>query len=233
MIARRDELRGRLAAVRSRIERACLESGRNPDDVKLVAVTKFHPASDISELAGLGVHDFGESRAKEFVDKAESLALPLTWHFVGQLQTNKAAQVAAKADVVHSVDRFALVEALSRGAERHGRELSCLVQVNFTGDSNRGGVPSGDGEAVQELASQIVSAPRLTCSGVMAVAPFGRNAGEIMPRLREISALVREVEPLASFISAGMSNDFEEAVSGGATHIRIGSALLGSRPVLR
>src|SRR5580704_928904 len=139
---RRGEIRAGLGAVRARIAAACQAAGRSPADVTLIAITKTGPASDIRLLSELGVTDVGENRAQEAAAKAAecaALGLPLTWHFVGQLQVNKAASVASYADVIHSVDRLRLVSALGRRATAAGRELSCLVQVSLDGAPGRGG----------------------------------------------------------------------------------------------
>jgi pyridoxal phosphate enzyme (YggS family) len=236
--ARREELALALARVRERVGAACAAAGRDPAGVTLIAVTKTRPASDVRLLAGLGVTDVGENRDQEAGPKAAACAdLPLTWHFVGQLQTNKAARVARYADVVHSADRVRLVRALgaaSRAARLAGerdRELRCLVQVSADGDPARGGVPPG---GVREVAEAIESEPGLVLAGVMAVAPLGMAPAAAFAVLRECSGTVRQVRPGATVISAGMSTDLEAAIAAGSTHIRIGTALLGARtpPVL-
>lgn len=224
---RRAELAANLSEVRDRIGAACAAAGRDPAELTLIAVTKTWPASDVRLLAGLGVTDVGENRDQEAGPKADACAdLPLTWHFVGQLQTNKAAHVARYADVVHSVDRPRLVRALGAAAKSAGRELTCLVQVSVDDDPERGGVPVA---GVMPLAEQIESAGGLLLGGVMAVAPLGMAPAEAFATLRKCSDSVRSVQPGATIISAGMSGDLESAVEAGATHLRIGTALLGAR----
>ncbi|ACY98464.1 MULTISPECIES: YggS family pyridoxal phosphate-dependent enzyme [Thermomonospora] len=226
--ARRRELAANLDKVRRRIAAACAAAGRDPEQITLIAVTKTFPASDVRLLAGLGVAHVGENRDQEAAPKAAQCAdLPLTWHFVGQLQTNKARSVARYADVVHSVDRSRLVSALSAGALRAGRTLRCLVQVSLEEHAEgRGGAAP---ERVPELAAQIASAEGLELGGVMAVAPLGADPAPAFERLAQVAAELRAEHPAATIISAGMSGDLEQAIACGATHLRIGTALLGGR----
>jgi len=226
---RRAELSGRLAAVRRRIESACHAAGRDSGEVTLIAVTKTYPVSDIRLLTELGVRDIGENRDQEAAPKAaacQALGLPVTWHFVGQLQTNKVASVARYADLVHSVDRLRLVRALGMRARAVGRQITCLVQVSLDGDPRRGGAVAGQALAV---ADAVACEAGLRLGGVMAVAPLGMAPGDAFWKLREIAGEVRRAHPLATAISAGMSADLEDAIAAGATHVRIGTALLGGR----
>lgn len=261
---RRRELARNLEAVERRIADACAASGRSRTEVTLVVVTKTYPASDVRLLASLGVSHVAENRDQEAAAKAAACAdLPLTWHFVGQLQTNKARSVVRYADVVHSVDRPRLVRALSDAVVRAGRpELYCLVQVALDkepgvdkepgaekeswpdGESGaagvrrvpgaRAGVPPAD---VPALAAAIAGAPGLRLGGVMTVAPLtGRYAGDpraAFERLADLASAVRAADPAATMVSAGMSGDLEAAVAAGATHVRVGTAVLGARPPLR
>ncbi|MDP4689741.1 MAG: YggS family pyridoxal phosphate-dependent enzyme [Candidatus Nanopelagicales bacterium] len=233
---RTSELAANLEAVRRRIDAACRSAGRSPADVTLIVVTKTWPALDVRRLASLGVHDVGENRGQEAsVKAADTDDLDLRWHFVGQLQTNKAASVARYVDVVHSVDRLSLVQALDKGAAKAHRRLGCLVEVDLTdGGAGRGGVTPAE---VTALADQIAAAPHLDLLGVMGVAPLAREhqrdaSARAFGRLAELSDQVRSGHPEAYLISAGMSDDLEEAVSAGATHLRVGSAILGSRASL-
>jgi pyridoxal phosphate enzyme (YggS family) len=230
---RRDELTSRLAEVRERIARACATAGRSTEEITLVVVTKFFPASDVRILADLGVTDVGENRHQEAVDKAAECAdLDLRWHFIGALQSNKAAAVASYADAVESVDRAKLLSGLARGAGERGAPLDCLVQVSLDPPdaTGRSGAPIDD---VLALAERIVESEHLVLRGVMGVAPLGGDANQAFARLREVAAVVRRVAPEATWISAGMSGDLEQAVAHGATHLRIGSAVLGPRPVVK
>ena len=224
---RRKELALRLAEVRGRIAQACEAAGREVSEVTLIAVTKTKPASDVRLLSQLGVRDIGENRDAEAAPKAAECAdLDLTWHFVGQLQTNKCASVARYASVVHSVDRPRLVSALGKAARRAGRVIECLVEVSLDGDPARGGAVA---EQVPALAEALAAEEGLVLGGVMAIAPLSMPPADAFARLLVSAAAVREVRPDAAVISAGMSGDLEAAVEAGATHLRIGTALLGDR----
>lgn len=217
----------RLADVRGRIAKACEAAGRDVDDITLIAVTKTRPASDVRLLGELGLRDVGENRDAEAAPKAAQCAdLNLTWHFIGQLQTNKCASVVRYASVVHSVDRLRLIRALGQAARRADRVVSSLIEVSLDGDPARGGAPA---EQVPPLAEAVAAEPGLVLGGVMAIAPLGLAAAEAFARLLDSAAVVRAVRPSATVISAGMSGDLEAAVEAGATHLRIGTALLGDR----
>ena len=231
------ELADRLAVVRHRIAAAATAAGR-PDRLPgLIVVTKFHPAADIRRLAALGVTDVGENRDQEAAGKAAELAdCGLTWHFVGQLQTKKAKSVVRYASAVHSVDRPQLVDALARAvAAEHantGRPaLDCYIQVSLEDDAamHRGGAVPGD---VPLLAERIAASENLRLAGVMAVAPLGVRPEAAFEKLAGVSARLAAEYPGATAISAGMSQDLEAAVRFGATHLRIGSDILGSRPAV-
>jgi pyridoxal phosphate enzyme (YggS family) len=230
---RRQEIAANLAAVHERIRLAGAEVGREPDDVRLVVVTKFFPASDVRVLADLGVTDVGENRHQEAEAKAAECAdLDLSWHFIGGLQSNKAAAVAAYADVIHSVDRRKLVGPLDRGAEGRPEPLDVLLQVSLDppGVEHRSGV---DPDQLDDLADSVEGAERLRLRGLMAVAPLDADPAAAFQRLTEIRGRFVDAHPAAGWLSAGMSGDLEEAVKAGATHVRIGSAVLGSRPRLK
>ncbi len=230
MSDRRDELAANLEAVRRRIAVSCEEAGRAPDEVSLVVVTKFFPASDVRLLADLGVTDVGENRHQEAEAKAAECAdLGLRWHFIGGLQSNKAAAVAAYADVVESLDRVKLVGPLSRGAHTRGHDVDVLLQVSLDppgADHRSGADPTG----LAELARRVEEADMLRLRGLMAVAPLGEEPLEAFARLAAIHADLVADHPGATLLSAGMSGDLEAAVQHGATHVRVGSAVLGPRP---
>jgi pyridoxal phosphate enzyme (YggS family) len=242
--ARRAELAGNLAAIQARIAAACAAAGRDVSEITLIAVTKTRPAEDVVALSELGLADFGENRDQEAAPKAAAVAEaatgPVRWHFIGQLQSNKASHVVRYASVVHSVDRVRLVRALgtaSRAAAAAAAEgeapadITCLVQVSLDGDSSRGGALISQ---LPEIAAAIEAEQGLALGGVMAVAPLGVAPETAFSSLRAISCTARQVNPAATIISAGMSGDLEAAVRNGATHLRIGTALLGNRslPVL-
>ena len=234
---RRCELAARVAEVQDRIATACADAGRDPAGVRLVVVTKFFPVGDLELLADLGVADVGESRDQEAAAKLAALGpeprRALQVHFIGQVQSRKAGSVARYADTVHSIDRPKLVAALDRGAEVAGRRLQALVQVNLEDDPQgaaRGGVRPAQ---ARELADAVAATTHLDLRGVMAVAPLGADPARAFAGLQEVAAAVRADHPEAGWISAGMSADLEAAVANGATHLRVGTAILGSRPPLR
>ncbi|MHA3703082.1 YggS family pyridoxal phosphate-dependent enzyme [Jatrophihabitans sp. YIM 134969] len=239
-----------LSGVRSRIAAAATAAGRDPGAVTLVAVTKTRPASDVLALAALGVGDVGENKDQEArVKHAEVAAepaepgagaldvVPLRWHLVGQLQSNKANSVARYAHAVHSLDRAKLVTALDRGVNRasSARErtapgrLQVFVQVSLDGDPERGGAVAAD---VPALADAVATAAYLDLAGVMAVAPADWEPARAFADLAAVSEALRRDHPAAVSVSAGMSDDLEAAVAAGSTHVRVGSALLGRRPPL-
>ena len=251
--ARTAELAARLDAVRARIRRACEAHGRDDDEVTLVVVTKFFPAQDVLRLARLGVTDIGENRDQEAsakvaelrtlieaeteTDAGQSVPTMPRVHFIGQIQTNKAGSVARYADVVHSVDRERLARALQRGAQTADRTLEVLLQVNLddadtdtdTGASNasRGGVAPAD---LGALAATVAECDALRLRGLMGVAPLDGDAAQAFAHLAQLSADLRAEHSAADLLSAGMSGDLEAAIAAGATHLRVGSAILGSRP---
>lgn len=232
--ARRAVLAAALARVAERVDRACASAGRRREEVSLVVVTKYFPVADVELLAALGVTDIGESRDQEAADKLARLPPPvragLGVHFVGQVQTRKAASVARYADAVHSVDRSKLVTALSRGAVAAGRSLDVLVQVSLDGDPGRGGMALS---GVGALADQVAAADALRLRGVMAVAPLGADPARAFATLAEAASGIQAKHVEATWISAGMSADLEAAVANGATHLRVGTAILGPRPSRR
>ena len=228
---RRDELAANLDAVRRRIEAAASAAGRDADDVTLVAVTKFFPASDVRLLAELGVTDVGENRHQEAQAKvAECADLDLRWHFIGGLQSNKAAAVASYADVVESVDRAKLVGALNRGAHERTQEIDVLLQVSLD-PPGREGRAGADPEELDALAAAVEAAGMLQLRGLMAVAPLGEDPEPAYARLAAIHREFVTTYPDATWLSAGMSDDLEAAVGAGATHVRLGTAVLGPRPL--
>jgi uncharacterized pyridoxal phosphate-containing UPF0001 family protein len=249
MISRRAELAVNLTAVRERVTAAALDCGRDPGELTLVVVTKYFPAADVRLLWELGVRDFGENRDQEAGPKFQAVRagdLAPTVHFIGQVQSNKAASVAAYADVVHAVDRAKLVHALEAGAARAHRRLRVLVQVDLdTRDRPSATVapgaapagPAGRGGAhpaqIAQLAALIETAEHLSLSGLMAVAPLGVDPREAFAELHELAQRLRADHPQANWLSSGMSGDLEAAVRHGATHLRVGTAILGSRPALR
>ena len=226
---RRTELSLNLAEVNREIDDACVAARRDRGEVSLIVVTKTWPATDVKILADLGVTDVGENRDQEAKPKHEEVSDPnLVWHAIGQLQTNKAKSVAGWADVVHSVDRPDLVKALGKAVADRNRPLGVLIQVNLDPieTEHRGGAKPSD---VLELAAMIQQTTGLELRGVMGVAPLDREPGPAFELLQNVSAEVLSVYPDAKWISAGMSGDYHEALKYGATHLRIGSSILGNR----
>lgn len=257
MTSRREEIAANLTGVRERIDRACAAAGRSPEEVTLIVITKFHPVSDIAHLVELGVTDIGENRDQEASAKMAELdpavRARLTVHFVGQLQTNKAKSVVEYADCIQSVDRVKLVGALDRAVAAVADQGSAadvpnlpkiageagqtslknvVVQVDLGEgeDAGRGGIPPADLPALVEA---VAAAEHLRLSGLMAVAPLGLDetgTAAAFERLAGLATEVRTAHPQATMLSAGMSGDLELAVAAGATHLRVGTAILGSRP---
>jgi pyridoxal phosphate enzyme (YggS family) len=238
MTDRKDELAENLAKVERRIAAACAAAGRKREEVTLIVVTKTYPASDVRILSELGVRHMAENRDQDAAPKAaECSDLPLTWHFVGQLQTNKVRSVVGYAGLVQSVDRARLVTALSKEAVRQERELGCLVQVALDADESGRGERGGVGpDGIEELGERIARAPGLRLDGLMTVAPLTGPYAErelaAFERLKDLSTDLRRAHPAANMVSAGMSADLEQAVAAGATHVRVGTAVLGVRPRL-
>lgn len=230
-MTRSDDLLAGLDAVRERIRVACEAAGRSPEDLTLIAISKTWPASDVALVHAHGLRDFGENKDQEASAKAADLAGSggLRWHFIGQLQTNKARSVATYADVVHVLDRPKLARALSAGAEQAGRTLEVLVQVSLDGDPTRGGVRADGALGLADLAAGL---PHLVVTGVMGVAPREADPRAAFDTLVGIGASIRVGHPAATVVSAGMSGDLEAAVAAGATHLRVGTALFGHRPPL-
>lgn len=229
---RRAELAGALADVRRRVHDACATAGRGDAEVTLIGITKTFPVSDAYALAGLGVADLGESRDQEARVKAAQFEqwgmAEVRWHFVGRLQTNKCRSVARYAAAVHAVDRAEVVDALAAGVARLERApLEVFVQLSLDGDPSRAGVPGAD---LPALADRVDAAAQLRLAGTMAIAPLGADPDAAFARLAELSLRLRDDHPEATAMSAGMSGDLAAAVAHGATHVRVGTALLGHRP---
>jgi pyridoxal phosphate enzyme (YggS family) len=219
-----DTLEARVLEVQERIAAAARAASRDASEITTIVVTKFHPAELVRELYALGIRHVGENRHQEAVAKqAELSELDLTWHFIGQLQSNKARAVAEYARVIHSVDRPSLVSALSN----QDREVDVFLEINLTDVPGRGGVLPVELESLCEAVLQV---PVLSLRGVMAVAPVDEEPSRAFERVLEYADRVRAMAPGARDLSIGMSGDFEEAIALGATHLRIGTAITGKRP---
>ena len=219
------EAAARWRAVRDEINAECERNGRAPDSVTLVVVTKFHPVSLIEELWDAGARDFGESRHQDAVIKAAALeGQDFKWHCVGQVQSNKARAIAKYADVVHSLDRVSVVEALRTSENR----VDGFIELNLTPDPERGGVANPD--EMLALAELISSTDTIELQGVMAVAPLEESPAAAFERVAAWSAALTQEFPNANQVSTGLSADWKEAVAAGATHVRIGTSITGKRP---
>jgi PLP dependent protein len=237
-----------LASVRSRLAGAAEAAGRNVGEIEVLPITKFFPATDVVILSRLGCRAVGESRDQEASAKVTEVTRLLTaahredvgalrWHMVGHIQRNKARSVARWAHTAHSVDGSQLVTALDRGVSaalgegRRTEPLRVYVQVSLDGDESRGGVDVSRPGAVDEVCAQVDDAKNLELAGLMGIPPLDWDADEAFDRLRSEHLRVLETHPGAVGLSAGMSNDFEIAVKHGATCVRVGTALLGPRPL--
>ncbi len=226
-------LQDRLARVDAQIADAARAAGRDPSELTRIVVTKFHPAELVRELHRLGVRDVGENRQQELSAKLAELGeLPhLRWHFIGQAQTNKARALRAAASLVpltvHSLDRARLADALDAAGGPDDPVLDVLLQVNLTDDPGRGGAAPDE---VEQLAEHVLGLETLRLRGVMGVAPLDEPAASAFSRLRACTDRVRGLAPEATWMSAGMTADFPEAIAAGATHLRIGTAITGPRP---
>ena len=219
----------RLKVVRTSIEDAASRSGRPPSDVTLVAVSKTWPADVALEAISAGVTDLGENRAQEFKEKASLLEGKARWHFIGHLQTNKVRQVVGACELIHSVDRLALAEAIDRRASARGLVQDVLIEVNVAGDPSKHGIEPARAIA---LAEEVDAMAGVKVRGLMTMPPYPDEPEESRPYYKELAALSKQllVElPEAAELSMGMTRDFEVAVEEGATVVRIGTAIFGPR----
>ncbi len=235
------ELASALAAVRTRLDSAARDAGRDPAEVALITVTKFFPAADAAAVLRAGCADLGESRVQEAGPKTIEVAELLgddepapRWHMLGRIQRNKARAVARWAHSAHSVDSDRLITALGNAAERARDEgerdgaLRVLLQVSLDGDPDRGGAPR---DQIPALADLVAQTPSLQLRGVMGVPPLGWEPARAFTALAEVHAALRADHPGATELSAGMSADLETAVTHGSTCVRVGTAILGPRPI--
>lgn len=239
---RERELAEALHAVRARLAAAAEAAGRNIDDIELLPVTKFFPASDVIVLRRLGCPAFGESREQEASNKVREIAestdiAPIRWHMIGRIQRNKARAVAGWAYAAHSVDSARLLAALDRAAAdaldagRRTEPLGVYIQLSLDADENRGGVAIEDPGAVDELCAAAQAATGLRFAGLMAIPPLGADPEAAFARLQAEHERVQRQYDQRLGLSAGMSSDLEIAVRHGSTCVRVGTALLGQRPL--
>ena len=221
----------RYRSVLQTIEQTAQSVGRPKEDVELIVVSKNHPASLVAELVQLGQRAFGENRDQEASKKAQELknsGLDVQWHFVGQLQSNKVKSVLEYASVIHSIDRPSLVTELSKQLSKQDKQIDGFIELNLTDDLGRGGVAPQD---LLTLAEQVLAVEQINLLGIMAVAGLGKEPAQEFERAVSLSQRLQTLAPQATKLSMGMSEDFEVAIRLGATHIRVGSAITGPRPI--
>ena len=230
MSNRLSEIQSNLEIIQTRIKNACSAAGRDISEITLIAVTKTYPASDVDLLKQLGIENVGENRDQEASSKKSEVKNEFKWHFIGQLQSNKAKSVVNYADLIHSVDRWSLAKEIQKSAQGINKVQPVLIQVDLDQsgpDPTRGGIWPAE---LSELSASISQASHLELKGLMSVAPLGEKPELAFARLKDIRASFLKEHPQAQILSAGMSDDLEAAILHGATHLRIGSALLGERP---
>ena len=230
MSNRLSDIQGNLEVIQSRIKNACSAAGRDVSEITLIAVTKTYPASDVDLLEQLGIENVGENRDQEASSKKSEVKNQFNWHFIGQLQSNKAKSVVNYADLIHSVDRWSLAKEIQKSAQGISKVQPVLIQVDLDQsgpDPTRGGIWPAE---LNELVASINQASHLELKGLMSVAPLGEKPELAFARLKDIRVDFLKENPGAQILSAGMSDDLEAAILHGATHLRIGSALLGERP---
>lgn len=220
MSTRKDEIAQNLQEVKERIQSAANSVNRDPNEIQLIVVTKTFPISDIEILCDLGELNFGENRDQEAGPKAQTI--PATWHFQGQIQSNKIKSICEWADVIHSISSEKEILKFAQSARKH----QVFLQVSLDGQLGRGGASPAD---LAQLADLVNESNNLELLGLMAVAPLGVEPMKAFADLAQINQGFAGQFPNSKFLSAGMSGDFEAAIKNGATHIRVGSSILGSR----
>ncbi len=221
-----------LKNINARIADACRRAGRDPQAVRLVAVSKTKPATDIEAAAAAGQRLFGESYVQEFVAKVEEVRRDVEWHFIGALQSNKVKYLRGKVALVHSVDRLSLAEEISRQWQKLGRPADILLQVNLGGEETKSGADAAD---LLKLARQVTALPGLQVRGLMTLPPWAEDPEAVRPHFRRLRQLAEELAVLGlpnlemRELSMGMSHDFEVAIEEGATLVRVGTAIFGER----
>ncbi len=228
-MSRKDQILSNLELVKEKISAAAQAAGRSPSEITLIAVTKTFPVSDLEILYELGVRNFGENRDQEAAPKVGVLPADITWHFQGGIQSNKLKSISNWASVIHSVDKFKYAQMISQFSVGKTKEIFIQVSLD-TLPQSREGVDPAD---LMQLAEQIMSLPNLQVKGLMAVAPLDQPTEQAFVRLQQIQQKFIQLYPAASSLSSGMSGDYELAISLGATHVRIGSSILGNRSPIK
>jgi pyridoxal phosphate enzyme (YggS family) len=235
MLESASSLKERYEAVLDRVSSAALASSRKAEDIRVIVVSKNHPADLVIDLIELGARDFGENRDQEAGPKAlevaEKSSAQIHWHFVGQLQSNKVKSVLKYANTIHSIDRSSLASSIAKEVEilrqsQPNFSVDGFIQLNLTDDPNRGGIQESD---LAPFAERILQDNAVNLLGVMGVASLDRDPSRDFETIAKTSERLQRIVPTARFISAGMSEDFEQAIPFGATHLRIGTAITGKR----
>jgi len=228
-MSRKDQMLSNLESVKEKISAAAQAAGRSPSEITLIAVTKTFPVSDLEILYELGVRNFGENRDQEAAPKVGVLPADITWHFQGGIQSNKLKSISNWASVIHSVDKFKYAQMISQFSVGKTKEIFIQVSLDTILQSREGVDPAD----LMQLAEQIMSLPNLEVKGLMAVAPLDQPTEQAFVRLQQIQQKFIQLYPAASSLSSGMSGDYELAISLGATHVRIGSSILGNRSPIK
>lgn len=228
-MSRKDQILSNLELVKEKISAAAQAADRAPNEITLIAVTKTFPVSDLEILHELGVRNFGENRDQEAAPKVGVLPADITWHFQGGIQSNKLKSISNWASVIHSVDKFKYAQMISQFSVGKTKEIFIQVSLDSLPQSREGVDPAD----LMQLAEQIMSLPNLEVKGLMAVAPLDQPTAQAFVRLQQIQQKFIQLYPAASSLSSGMSGDYELAISLGATHVRIGSSILGNRSPIK
>ncbi len=225
-------LKEQLEDVKKRIAEACERSGRSIDDVTLIAVSKTKPLSDVEEVLDLGTKEFGENKVQELVDKYEHIKEPVNWHMIGHLQTNKVKYIVDKVKLIHSVDSLKLAETISKEAVKRDVCVNVLIEVNVAEEESKFGIKLDE---VVSLVKSVSTLPNICIKGLMTIAPFVDEPEDNREVFRSLHDMASEIEALnipnvsMKELSMGMTNDFEVAIEEGATYVRVGTAIFGTR----
>lgn len=225
-------LKKQLAYVENEIEKACVRSGRNRNEVTLIAVSKTKPVETLQEAYDLDVRFFGENKVQELVDKYEVLPQDIHWHMIGHLQRNKVKYIIDKVDCIHSVESIRLAETIEKEAAKHNCFIDVLIEVNVAGEDSKFGITP---EEVPTFVEEIAKFPHLRVKGLMTIAPFVDNPEENRPVFKALKKLsvdiaTKNIDNVSmNVLSMGMTNDYQVAIEEGATMVRVGTGIFGER----
>ena len=225
-------IKDNVAEVEANIQKACERAGRSRDEVTLIAVSKTKPVSDIYEVMETGIKDYGENKVQELCDKIETISEPLNWHMIGHLQRNKVKYIVDKVRMIHSVDSLRLAQQISSEAVKKGVDVDILIEVNVAEEASKFGLST---EAVIQLAEDISKLPAVHIRGLMTVAPFTENPEDNRPYFRNLRQLAVDIarknidNVTMNELSMGMTGDYEDAIEEGATMVRVGTGIFGTR----